>query len=86
MTVFKYVLPIEDNPTISMPQGAQLLHVADQYGALCVWALVNPEAPPMHRRFRVAGTGHPEAVGVYVGTALMLGGLVFHVFDRGEAS
>lgn len=82
LTVYKYELAITDDQEIEMPQGAELLYVAMQYGKLQLWARVFPDSRIVRRRFRVAGTGHPDARGRYVGT--ILGQLVWHVFDRGE--
>ncbi|MCK8787655.1 hypothetical protein M0638_25130 [Roseomonas sp. NAR14] len=85
--VWKFVLT--PKCTISMPEGAELLHVAAQGGEVCLWALVNPERPVETRRFRAFGTGHAIPAGLslrFVGTALLAGGaLVFHVFEeRGQ--
>lgn len=91
MVIHKYPLRFGGEANnISMPRGAQLLHVAAQetpvYAAsVCVWALVDPEERMVTRQFLIVGTGHPVPAGKYVGTALMDGGaLVWHVFDRGE--
>ena len=85
--VYKYALyPITDYITILLPTGAHVLHVAEQNGQPHLWALVDPNAEPEERTFRIAGTGHkitahPELFD-YVGTFQMLGGsLVFHVFE-----
>lgn len=81
-TVHKYSLQLEDYTTVSMPQYAELLTVGEQNDQLMLWARVNTNCRTEVRRFRVVGTGHPEAVGKYVGTALLHGGhLVLHVFD-----
>lgn len=84
LTVWKYPLTLETQPTVEMPVGAEILHVGEQYGRLCLWALVNTSAPTTPRRFLVAGTGHdvPASRGRFIGTALMQdGGLVFHVWE-----
>jgi len=90
LTIHKYPLPIEDEPHIVMPKGAQILSAQVQRGAPVVWALVNPEEKRMSKHwFLVAGTGlpfpgDPEAAR-FVGTIQLEGGsLVFHVFDDGE--
>lgn len=69
---------------IEMPVGAEILHVAEQNGQMCLWALVDPHALSEGRRFMVIGTGHEivEPVLRHIGTALMFGGsLVFHAFE-----
>lgn len=84
MTIYKYELNpgSGDIVTVEMPAGAEILTAREQHGGICVWARVNPDSPKQHRRFRVAGTGHPDVQPwLYVGTAfLMAGQLVFHVF------
>lgn len=87
MKIFKYDLSVTDVQDIEMPAGAVLLSVQMQYGRLCVWAVVNPEAPTMPRRFWVIGTGRtvPERIGIFLGTVQMAGGdLVWHVFGQGD--
>ena len=87
MTVYKYILPVEDYLTLQLPRGAKPFCVAEQNGTACLWALVDPSAALVPHRFRVKGTGHPDvkASWSYVGTFFLLhGALVFHVFDLGE--
>lgn len=68
-----------------LPVGAQLLSVAPgrREGAYTVdvWAIVQPDAELAPIEFEVVGTGHrvPEP-GLYVGTAVMPDGFVWHVF------
>jgi hypothetical protein len=75
---------------LAMPEGAEVLTVQVQengdsrLAAVCLWALVDPDAPQTVRRFRVVGTGHPVEGGAlaYAGTfQLASGALVFHVFE-----
>ena len=85
-TIWKFILPpIDDFLEIQMPIGAQILTVQTQQGHPCIWALVEPNNSKEHRRFRLAGTGHPmefsEAMD-YVGTfQIRQGTLVFHLFS-----
>jgi hypothetical protein len=83
VTIYKYPAPIDDEFTVEMPRGAQVLSVAIQDGIPCMWALVNPKEPLESRRFHWRGTGHPaNLMGRFVGTVLMHGGaLVFHLFE-----
>jgi hypothetical protein len=83
-TIWKYPFSVADRFTLSMPEGAQILHVDLQSGIPCLWALVIPERPPTEVGFRVFGTGHPFLGGlganlVHVGT-FQQGPLVWHVF------
>lgn len=60
MKIWKF--PFEINPgyiEIEMPNGAEILHVYYQSKTTCLWAIVNPENPPVTRVFKVYGTGHP---------------------------
>lgn len=84
--VWKYTLTIDDEQEIVMPEGAELLHVAEQHGQLALWARVIPTGQPNVRRvILIRGTGHPIWTQPYVGTIVAAAGvLVWHVFDGGE--
>lgn len=83
--VWKYVLRFLAEETISMPTGAELLCFENQCGEPCLWVRVNPNASMEERRFFLHGTGHSNARGRYVGSALFENGtLVFHLFEREE--
>jgi hypothetical protein len=58
-TIWKYPLEVTDYQNVRMPEGAEILSVADQYGVICVWALVDPEADLENRMFYIFGTGNP---------------------------
>lgn len=83
--VWKWVLSPQDLSTIQVPNGAQFLHVGEQEGAICLWALVNPvETKREERTLRIAGTGHNLSNGRfdYIGPVHLDGGrLIFHVFE-----
>jgi hypothetical protein len=82
--VWKYSVPILDRFTIEMPHGAWLLHVGMHNGRPCLWAIVTPDAPPVARSFRLAGTGHPigEESLSYLGSFLMdRDEVIFHLFE-----
>lgn len=70
---------------VEMPEGAQLLTVREQGDDICLWALVDSDAPMVARRFVGFGTGHqiPEDQALsFIGTAMLQGGnLVFHIFE-----
>ena len=72
-----------------MPMGAKILTVQLQQGKAQLWALVDPMAAKVTRRFATVGTGHSHEDTIddaaYVGTFQMHGGtLVIHLFDFGE--
>ena len=86
--VWKYPIALVDGPqTIEMPQGARVVAVEVQHGAIAMWAVVSLNNPRVLRSFVVHGTGHPiEHTGRWVGTTLMNGGqLVWHVFELPDA-
>lgn len=89
-TIHKYevVADIFAGFVIDMPIGAEPLSVQMQRGRPVLWALVNPEAPKVRRRFITVGTGHVFSEHhdvTFVGTFQMNDGdLVFHLFDAGE--
>lgn len=88
MTIRKFPLEVTDKQRVAMPRGARPLAVQVQYGVPCLWVLCDPEAPASDRLLAIHGTGHrvPEDPGVHIGSFQMHGGgLVFHVFDGGEA-
>lgn len=83
--IWKFPFEITDDFEIEMPMGAQILHVAMQREMPCIWAIVDPNAPKVTRKFHLSGTGHPleESCTQYnhVGTFQMHdGALVFHLF------
>jgi hypothetical protein len=90
VTVWKYDLPDDPEAIIEMPRGARILSVQVQHGAPRIWALVDPAAPKVRRRFWIAGTGwraNSDGLGVFVGTIQLEGGRhVYHIFDGGEQS
>lgn len=82
LSIYKYPLRIDDEISLVMPVGAELLTTQIQSDIPCLWAKVDTRAPMVRRIFRWRGTGHPaDGLGEYVGTVQMHGGgLVFHLF------
>ena len=90
-TIYKYTLDItQDEPhVLTMPTGAEIIHVQDQYGAdqVMLWAVVDTGRESCERRFDIFGTGdqmpedalHHEHIG---STVTASGSLVWHVFER----
>ena len=84
MVVYKYPIKIDDIVELELPAGAEILHVESQNDNLFLWALVDPEKPTLHRRIRIAGTGHTikENIIRYINTfTLYEKALWFHVFE-----
>ena len=90
MKVYKYPIPTIDCFSLLLPRGAKVLCVQPQGDAVCIWALVDPDAEKLSRKFYIVGTGHElgsevstrDAAEAYVGTFQVHGGtLVFHLFE-----
>lgn len=83
-TIHKFRISIEDQFSIEMPVGADVIAVADQRGSAAMWAIVDTAAPLERRGFAVRGTGHPFRgnEGRHLGTFQQANGaLVWHLFD-----
>lgn len=81
-TIWRFDLMIEDEQTIEMPAGAEIIRMAPDRSVM--WAIVDPEQPTQKRTYHTYGTGHemPDRPGKYVGTYEVAGGsYVFHVFE-----
>lgn len=82
-TIWKFPLVICDTQGVTMPEGAKPLAVQLQGDTLCLWALVDPDAPKVCNTIDIRGTGHPcpDHLGEHIGTFQLSGGaLIFHVF------
>lgn len=82
-TVWKIEISVTDEFTRSVPEGAEPLYVAVQYGKPWLWVLLDPSAPPKPRTFYVHGTGHPVPPGrEHLGSFMLHGGeFVGHLFQ-----
>ncbi len=87
-TIHKYPLQATSAQFVEMPAGAESIHVANQHGRPCLWAIVDPSAPQVAHEVFIAGTGHelPAWAGreTHVGTFFTdeAGSYVFHAFVR----
>ena len=84
--VYKYSIPVGDYRNVELPEGAEILTVQAQFDEPHMWALVDPDAPMVTRKFLLLGTGHSCDEDIsrsdYIGTyQLHGGGLVFHLFE-----
>jgi hypothetical protein len=89
MNIYKFPIRVTDVQAVRMSAGAQILTVQVQHGQPCIWAHLDPDQPPTTRTIEMFGTGHPiePAPRQYIGTVqLQGGGLVFHVFERLDAT
>lgn len=87
-TIFKYSIPITDDPLVDLPKGAKFLSIGAQGELLFLWAEVDDdkrERVPMQLHIR--GTGHEMKgnEGAFITTVIMYGGaLVWHIFADKE--
>ena len=83
--IYKYELEPKQVQDLMMPVGAKILHVANQFEKICLWALVDRLAEHKPRRFVIFLTGEQDFEAEksnYLGTVLMQNGvLVLHVFE-----
>lgn len=84
--VWKFELLLDDEFTIEMPAGAEVVHVREQDNRPCLWVLVDPDAPKERRTFRTRGTGQDATdAGRYLGSyQLHNGTFVGHLFCDDE--
>lgn len=89
-TIWKFTLD-EHESTLKIPSGYEILSVVEQYGAITLYCIVNPENELVDARFLVIGTGWDIPDGAtddmeFIGTILTSNGaLVWHVFqNKGE--
>jgi hypothetical protein len=89
-SIWKYNIPAQDEFSIAMPKGAEILSIQDQYGQPRMWVLVDTTEVLVERRFAVVGTGHVLGetwfdLHHFLGTFQMLDGdLIFHLFEEIE--
>lgn len=84
-TIHKFILEQEVMQDIELPEDAEILTVQNQNEKICLWAMLDPAAPKIHRTFAVFGTGWRITTNAklrYIGTVQLDGGaLVSHVFE-----
>lgn len=85
-TIWKTVLPVQDDIELELPKDAKILTVQVQHGDPCLWYACDPNNEKVTRVFRLAGTGHAITNGgelEYIGTFQLAGGaFVGHLFER----
>lgn len=89
MVIWKFNLLLTDRQTVTMPKGAQILSVKEQFNELQMWAIVEPDAVRETRLFEIIGTGHPMAdvapeclERIHLESLVTTSGyLVWHVFE-----
>ena len=88
MVVYKYHIAMGGLAYKTLPEGAEIIHVAAQRDEPFFWALVDPKAELVTRQFVLVGTGHnfapQEAERMkHIGSFLtdQEGTFVFHFFE-----
>jgi hypothetical protein len=56
-TIFKYQMPVLEEFSMSLPQGAKVIRVADQGGMFWLWAEIRTDVPDEVRHFRAYKCG-----------------------------
>ena len=85
-TIWKFTIALTDEPSVQMPEGAEVIHFDNQDGTPTIWAVVDPDAPLEVRHFSLRGTGHRmNGAGRHIGTAFQ-GPFVWHLFEPTEAA
>ena len=83
MKVYRYPIYLMYEQTVEMPSG-KILHVDYQTRAphgLCLWALVDEDAPIELVRIVITGTGHDVPDGVeHITTVQDVTGFVWHIW------
>lgn len=83
-TIYKYKLELADVQPVNMPMNAEILCAKVQDGNICIWALVDSNAPMIRRVIEIIGTGNPIAdVGrsrKYIGTVEQ-NPFIWHIFE-----
>lgn len=85
--VFKYPIPFASPFVLELPEEAEIIHFASQTNVpdeLCIWVIVNAEAPKENRKFFLLGTGHffpsEDQKSIYIGTVIIQN-FVWHLFE-----
>jgi len=84
--IYKYLLDLANEQTLSLPKGAKVLYVHSQKDTLRLWALVNIQESEMEdRRILIIGTGKPVPADIeefsYITTVHMCNDdLIWHIF------
>ena len=82
MKIFKYRVPIVQEFSIDMPNGANVIAYQVQHGDPTIWAEVDETKALVKHNFITLGTGHeaPELRGRHLGT-IQLDSFVWHLYE-----
>lgn len=67
--IFKYQMPVLERFTMKLPQGADIIRMADQGGMFWLWAVVRTDVPDEERKFVAVkcGANVPDGRLHYIG-------------------
>lgn len=85
--IYKYPIACTDSQNVFMPTGCKILTVQNQKGIICIWALVDTNAPSECVKIRILATGQPidNDCLEYLGTVqFAFGDVVYHIFKELE--
>lgn len=87
--IYKYKLQITDKQEVKLPMDSLILSVHNVKDELCLYALINPDQPFIHKRIiEIFGTGNDVRcdMGIerkFLGTVILQNNyFVAHVFER----
>ena len=83
--IYKYELDIRHEQIVDMPFGAEIIHVGEQKGVLCLWAKVGIDGTNEERAIYIIGTGQMLKSGLkHIGSVVMSNGFVWHIHEKGN--
>jgi hypothetical protein len=86
-TIWKSTLQLKPIQTLEIPENAEFLTARDQNDKICVGYTCDPDRRKRDVLFYVVGTGHDhDGKGKYLGTAMLQGHFMFHVFVHQQVS
>lgn len=86
-SIYKYKIDIDDTQTLTLPKGAEILSVINQFDDACIYAIVDTDTTETEEySLQCYGTGHTirhDDSYKFLGTVAMLGGnFIYHVFYK----
>lgn len=86
-SIYKYPISIDDTQTLTLPKGAEILSVINQYETPCIYAMVDTETKETEEyAIEGYGTGHSirhDDSYKFLGTvAMMDGNFIYHLFYK----
>lgn len=82
--IYKYPINLQSENRLTLPVGAEILHIGLQDGIIYIWALFNTEIKETEiRKIHVIGTGFPfNKENKKHLTTIFLSRFVWHIFEE----